>query len=452
MIADSVDDATLADNTDEQNDGSDDPLAALRGFFEAQEPPQDDTDESDADEGDADDSDAEQTESEKEALAAEDGEENIETEADFDALEKGSKEYLDADAIKAKFPRNASKDLIELAATYSADAEKGAKLVEALGGEHYVPHIEAIASGLQEGDFHKAMIGIAEATGEDGLLNLLATTLHLGIVGYKQLPDDYKPFQERVEEITNAFIAQRFGQSATVENLEKMAAYAEQGWLEKISRWIENDHVDYDELEELLAVNKNPKLQAALKREAELKAALEEKKAAEQAKAAEKEQRFDDDFRETITGHISKTLDGTVWAKSPLRDLPTDTADIKAEKAIIRQALKQTTTEQFMRSPKYSELVKDYGRGKGHTAAYKKALVDEMNAAILKTRQSTATAERLVSRIYGTTRNGRIATQKQQARTAAAGQPTVTEAGRGRQAMTPEEIRADLRKRIEALG
>ena len=92
-------------------------------------------------------------------------------EADFDALEQKSIEFLDAAGLKAKFPRGYSNEFLAEAAKYSEAAKKGTEVIEAIGGEAFVPGMTTIATSLKDGNYRDALGGIAETVGPEGLVH-----------------------------------------------------------------------------------------------------------------------------------------------------------------------------------------------------------------------------------------------------------------------------------------
>ena len=109
-------------------------------------------------------SETEESDEEKSEIAetAEDAESEENT-ANFDALEK-KREFPDEEAIKAKYPRNANKDLVAETAQYATEAKAGYELKESLGGDAYIPSMQTIAAGVKTGDPIKVFEGLGAAS------------------------------------------------------------------------------------------------------------------------------------------------------------------------------------------------------------------------------------------------------------------------------------------------
>jgi hypothetical protein len=175
--------------------------------------------------------------------------------ADFDSLTR-STEFLDEAGLKAKFPRNSSKELIAQAAQYSAIARDATDMVQRIGGEHFIQPVENIVSGLKDGKAQSVFQGIIEASGTDSLLNVVGDAIALAMLnadGFSKSEDPHTAkFGSALGELADKILTTKFGDNATVERLGRLSQLADAGWLEAIDKWTQAEFIDRDEAEKLL--------------------------------------------------------------------------------------------------------------------------------------------------------------------------------------------------------
>jgi hypothetical protein len=421
----STDSTALASSAAVDSPADNDPLAGLTAFFDQGESSQEgNSDEPDAEPDAEEVPDAEPEapeEAEAEPDAADDAEPAPEAEpaapaepteevADFDALSRAP-EFLDAEQIKAKFPRNSSKELIEYAAGLSEQARTGHETVERLGGEPFIEPLSQISQGLQEGSAEAISQGIISASGADGYLNFLAQSINFSIAGVEEMDKanpELKEFAHAVREMRNNALQAHFGEHANPENLQRFSEIARIGWLEKITKWEKDGYVDRDEAAELLTLGNDPKLLAEREKNAELSRQLEENKRQIAADAAARDGEADNSFSKFVTDGIANAMNTVVLATSVLRDLPTDTPEMKDEKAFLRNRLLNDAVQAFNSNPGKAELLKGFRQGRSSTATYMTALAAGFNDALLQIKEPTSVAERMLAKIYGNTRNAQL--------------------------------------------
>lgn len=426
-----IDTPAPVDNSSDQGGDAGDPFAELDAFFDSDQAETDDDAGQDTDsEPDSDQAatpepdegqteDDTQTEGEDPAAKPASGDQP-QPEADFEALDK-KVDFLDEAGLKARFPRNSSKELIQQAAQYSEIAKKGQEVIEKIGGDHFVEPTVKIASGIREDNPQQLFEGVVEASGAEGLISMVGAVMDLALMRADHFKgqEGSEQFGLALSALADKAIETRFGQGLTTEKVEKLAELAEIGWLEKIEKWQKDEWVDREELDQLMAAANDPKLRAALQEKDQLKSALAQKTQEAQAAATAAEAEIEREFGSDIAEKVSKTLTEIVWARSPLRDLESDSAEAKAEKALLRKTLEIQAIEAFQADPKLPEYKQAYKHGLAETAKFRSALATAINSAVLATRENTAIAERLVAKIHGKGRNQQLLAQQQQRQNAA---------------------------------
>lgn len=422
-----------------ENDGGSTAEDRLTAYFQAQDEPEpsqvdnsdtdDEADESTSDEqsggdepaeGDADDQGGDQDEQESD--------EESETDESNDELPKasfgGKPEFLDAAGLKAKYPRNSSNALIEEAASYSQLAKKGQEVIEAIGGEPFVPGMTTIANGMKSNDGGVILQGIQDAAGDEAVIDIIGKVAYTGIVESVEMLKSDKPFEVEFGKgmlgVVEAALSERLGREVTMAKLDRFAQLEDAGWFEKVEEWTKAGYADIDEVNSLIDDTANPKLLAVLKENAELKSQQAKEKTTAQAQSAVQQREIENSFGKEVSEAITKSLNEVVWKTSALRDIDSDSDEIKADKAMLRQNLEQLANAAFNAADKRMSLLKDYRQGKGNTAVFKTALAEVIDAAILSTEANTAKAEQLIAKLYGKSPNAKLISK---AKAAANGQP-----------------------------
>jgi hypothetical protein len=444
---------------------SDDPLGKLTSFFSGSEQqvensgeegndaadPAAATDEPDAAKPDA-------TADAPEAPAAAEGEASEQHQADFDSLSKKNPDFLDEEGLKAKFPRNSSKELIAEAARYSAVAREATDQLERIGGDAFIEPLENIVSGLREGKSQTVFQGIVEASGSDALLTVVGDALALAMLNSSQMTKSDDPYTAQfgtaLGQMADKVIQSRFGESVTVEKLEQLSKLADAGWLEAIEKWGTDGIIDRDEAEKLLQASNDPKLREQLVENARLKKELEERSARERERSTQAEREFDTAFSKSVADEIGKALSSTVWKTSPLAEQPKDTDEQKAEKAFLRERLIQDAINAFDQSDHKGKLIAAYKQGKSSTATFRTDLTNAVASAILSTKPQTARAEGMLVKLYGKSHNAKLAQPKSDPKQPGNLTPTqpTTPADDAGNKKTGDEILSAMEQRIAALG
>lgn len=337
-------------------------------------------------------------------------------EADFGALEgktgeTADKKFLSADELKAKHPRNSSKDLIADAAAYSAEAKRLTETVDALGGEEYVPALTKISEGLRNGDSRSIFEGIIAGNSSEGLLTVLGDAADLLLFRGDHFASNPETadFGKALKALGDMVVQKRFGDSVTLDSIERMAQLAELGWIDHINKWGEAGWVDADEADDLLKAGNDPKLRAKMLENAQLKAQLDAKQQEARQAQAERAGATDAEFQKAVTDQISEVLNTVVLRTSILRDIEGDTAEMKAEKAFLRDTILNRAIEMFNGNAETrSQLAEWYRQGKAPTAVYRSAFANAINTAILQTKAQTALGEQMLAKMYRSTRNTQL--------------------------------------------
>lgn len=347
---------------------------------------------------------------------AETADEPIEGEADFKAIEGGeSREYLtDIDAFKAKYPRNVATEVVEEFVEISRIAQKGEELEKAIGGEHFREPVVKIATALQTGDPAGIYTGIVEAANSETMLKVLGEAVYLSFVKGPEWADnpETEEFGKSLSMIADAAVQERYGSDITADKLGKLVEWDRLGWFDKIEEWTENKDIPYDEVNQLLEASNDPKYAELLKEKAELKRQLEAKATQDESAAIEADSKIETSFSATVNDGIEKVLKDVIWKTSVLRDIPTDTPELKEAKALFRSELIEAAAKAFNESESKSKLLTEFKHGRAATAQYKAAFTKAVEDAVVATKQQTAIKSNLLAKVYGTKRNSQIAPPK----------------------------------------
>lgn len=456
-------DTALAEGT-----GPVDPLAGLTAYFEAQQAGDDeqDTDQIDNPTDDAavsndeaesePDQSSDSGETDQEAPASTNADQAANDDVDFQAIENPDVEFIDdPKALKAKFPRNSSNELIAEMAEYGKAAKKGAEVIQSLGGEEFIPGVSTIATGLKAGNPRDVFTGIIQTAGAEELVKVMADAVYVGLVQADQMATqpDTAAFGQALTQVVNAALQERFGPQMTTERMGKLALWDQAGWFEKIEQWIADEYVDRDDLTNLIESTNNPDLLKAQQRIKELEAQVGQKEPKD-GPTAQRQAEVENTFSKWAAEQIESILTNQVWKNSTLRELPTDSAELKQEKAFLRGQLSQLAVNAFNSSADRQKLLDGYRTGKNSSAVYKTEFVTALNQAILATKEPTATATRLLAKVYGKSRNSQLANNRRLHEVpTGSDQPTDTqdfgdEADRG---ITRDSIVKSLEQRIAAL-
>ncbi len=372
--------------------------------------------------------------------------------ADFKAIEDEEKEFLtDVAELKAKFPRNSSKELLAQTAEYAAEAKAGHELKKAIGGDHFVQPMTKIAQAIGTGEMAGLYDGIVEAAGTDTLMNILAQSVDLAFVQGEKFAanPETAEFGKALGSLVDRAIEQKFGEGMTIDALSQMAQWKSLGWFDKIASWIENNDIPYDEAQDLLEASNDPKYAELLREKDELKKQLEAKATQEKSAVAIEHSKVEKQFSTSVTEGVDKILNDVVWKTSILRDISTDNAELKAEKAMLRQQLRTGALEAFD-SDTRSALLNDYKQGKQGTAAFKAKMATAIEAAVLKTKQSTVTAEKLIAKAYGSVRNAQLAPKQTTQKPVLT--PTAPSLIPPSEVKSPADVQRNLEEAFKAFG
>lgn len=380
-------------------------------------------------------------------------------EADFDALENKSTEFLDAAGLKAKFPRGYSNEFLAEAAKYSEAAKKGTEVIQALGGEEFVPGVTEIATALRDGNYRGALGGIAGTVGAEGLVHTVAETMKLGFCEADEMAASENPYKAEFGKtmlaVVDSVIEQRFGPEMNIAKLTKLALWEQAGWFDKIEKWAEESYVDHSELDELLETTNDPKLLELKQEKKRLEAQLAEAKPKADASTAAKQLEIENSFNQMSAGKVDEVINDVVLKRSPLRDLPTDSAETKEEKALLRNQLTDDAKILLKTDPAYAKLLEGFRTGQSKTAVFQTQFTAAINKAVLGTREKTATAERIFAKLQGSTRNSQLAKKQNRSQIdpqAKRYEPTVTQDFGDGKKLTGDQIQKNLLNSIIAMG
>ncbi len=259
-------------------------------------------------------------------------------------------------------------------------------------------------------------------------------------------------FGNVLKTVVDSVLAEKFGNEMDVSRMSKLAAWDEAGWFEKIEKWTEEGYVSNDEINELLEVSNDPKLLATLKENKALKDQLSEKDTKAKDTATEKQAEVESSFDKLAGDSIDATLTD-IWRTSTLRDIASDTPEIKEEKAFLRSHLTEEAKAAFRTATDRSKLVDGFRSGQQNTAVYKTNLANAINSSVLATRKNTAIAERLFAKVYGKSPNSRLTPKTPEAdnQQPSVLQPTTTQTFGGEK-MTREQIKTSLAESIASMG
>lgn len=390
-------------------------------------------------------------------------------ESDFEALEDTPTEpeqlkdenYPDAAKLNELYPRQ-KKELIQTAAEAIAAKRERDELMISIGGKDFVQPAVKIAKGVRESDPQSLFEGIVEIASSEGLKDVTGHSTFLHLIkanewaNQTELPELAELGKTMLEQ-NDRLLETRFGEGITAAKIEELAQIEKLGILDAWKRWKEQEFVDSDEFYELIAASEAPDKFISLREkqkatEAELEKVRNElgQKEAQKVSAAARQ------FAETGNKHIEKSLTGVVWAKSVLKEIPSDTPELKEAKAEFRQILIDTATQKFRASDSFKELSEAFARGDADTLKFREKFTKAINAVLLEIKPKNAIYERTVAALYGKTRNAQIAKKAASASASKSGEvltPTETsEASVDKKPLTQDEIIDRMAKEIAALG
>lgn len=352
--------------------------------------------------------DPEKTDDKAEEKAEEDKDpekdEKSEEETEEDDGDPAAFKPLTQEEFDEKFnPRNNTKGLVKYATAAAAEAGKLQAVLNDLGGEPFIEPLKQMSAALQEQtpeSLVKFFVGVNDAAGADTLVQILGQAMYMGFVKADEWIADPRTagFGEQVKALAEASIEGRFG--VTSERLQKMAEWEKIGWFDKLDEWTANNYVPPTELDEMLEINSNP----TLKRLAEENQALKKTQAKDtgqpEAGAADN---TDEDFGVFTGEQIKKVLTDVAWASSPLRDLKSDTPEMKEDKQLFRENLEKAALAEFHKLPARSKLASEYRNGKSTTSVFRSEMTKALDAIITATAPQMAQAEKTLTRLYGKT-------------------------------------------------
>lgn len=359
-------------------------------------------------------------EPEKEEPAADEEEETDEGEAkaeetvDEEEEADTSPDILTAEEIEEKFSRSNTKEGRAYMAKVSEIARQGRETVEALGGEPFIEPLKVISHALQDPtpeNLTGFYTGITEASGVDTLVSVLASAVYMGFTKADEwaAKPETAAFGSAIQQIVNDAVEQKFGVSP--DRLQKMAEWDSVGWFDKLDEWVTNSYVPEDELAEMLEINSNPTLKKLAQENQSLKQKRTEAKA-ESGSESVNDAETDKAFNEFSSEQVVKEMNKTAWAKSPLRDIPSDSAELKSYKAYFRGILEKDAIAEFNRLSERSKLLEGFKSGHSGTATYKVNLAKAIEKTINATKAQADTAEAILAKIYGKSRNAKLVTTK----------------------------------------
>ncbi len=422
------------------------------------------------------DEDPEDEPEEKEVDEAEEAEEAEKTdqdeepeigESDFDALDNPTtleeikpEDYPDVAALKEKYPRQKA-ELYEEAARYAEKARKGDETILKMGGEELIEPVSKIVTGLRTSDPQSFFEGIVEAGSSESLLDVTGHSTYLALIKAKEwaanteVPELAEIGTAMIEN-TNATFVAAFGEGITLDIMHELVQLHKIGLTEAWARWKDQEYVDSSEFDSMVEASNNPEQFASLrekskKTEAELTEARKKLDAQETTKASAVEAKFASES----AAQIEKSLTEIVWAKSVLKELASDTAELKETKAEFRSNLIAIATKAFKTSDDYRLLETAYKRGDGNNLKFRESLTRAMNKTLLTIKEKNSIYERTIAGLYGKQRNFQLAKKKTANGNQTAGgknlAPTETQVSEQRP-MTQDEIVEQMTAQIRALG
>jgi len=144
----------------------------------------------------------------------------------------------------------------------------------------------------------------------------------------------------------------------------------------------------------------------------ELKKQLEAKATQDESAAVEADSKIEISFSATVNDGIEKVLKDVIWKNSVLRDISTDTPDMKETKAYFRESLAADAMKAFNSGDAKGKLLSEFKQGRAATTQYKTAFTKAVEDAVVATKKQTAITSNLLAKVYGTQRNSQIAPPK----------------------------------------
>lgn len=343
---------------------------------------------------------ADQPEADEKALSAQEGAEKDATQPPTAQLVPRS-EILTREEIDKQFNRT-SKEIREVAAKNADAALKALDVIDELGGEHFIPAMKSIASGLQAGDYMPVYSGVLNSVGVEEFTDFLAEGMRVAVVDSqitKPTNEGEQYLQDRCRELVNGIVADRLGEGATFDRLIQLYKWDQEGLLntEDVEKYY-TDHAAKDG-------DADDPDKAEIAR---LKAELAKKEPTAEDESKKREQTFSEKFDAERAADATKLMDDLWLAKSVLRPVASDPAELVKSKAEIVKVVREQTDKWLREQTAYTKLKKSAGKGESNTAAYKRNTQTLMDSYLAQARQLAAPLESLVSQVYKLSRNGKI--------------------------------------------
>jgi hypothetical protein len=328
--------------------------------------------------------------------------------------------------IDAKYPRTPN-ELRQLAANY---AEEVNKTIEAYGGEHFEKPVKMIVEGLQSEDNIPIIGGILEAQGTEGFLGLMYDVMKVTLVDAQKddtqaTTPEAKHFTEATRKLADSIFEETFGEGANLALVSKLVKYHREDLLNT------KDVDDYyaQEGKGEIKESDSPEVVALKTRVAELEAKTaakpgEEEPGADTAGSAPDADSLSAGWEKDTQTAVETRINERLLSRSNLKDLPTDTQEVKDAKAAFRKAL-TTEAASYRQSKGENAKLRDAAlRGSSATANYKKQFDALVDGAYNEAKKLAEPFEALLNVYYKSSRNGRVAGQGNEPHIPAPGEKT----------------------------
>jgi hypothetical protein len=313
-------------------------------------------------------------------------------------------EKIDKDFNRtSKEIRDVAKQNAEAATAYKA-------MLGELGGDYLYPSLKLVAQGFMEESTLPVFQGYLQANGVDSFTDLLEDAMKVAMIESQsgepaEGDEGAKLFKKSCQDLTNNILKAKFGENATIDHIAKLLKYDANGDLNTK----ELDEYYSSESDGGEAPVPGSALDKALKRIEELEGKQEDPDDAAGKENPEREaQRHSASFDKNVSEDRDKILNERLFAKSALRPLQNDPAELKAAKEMARKLISDYAANHHMKQPAYRKLKEGDAKGNALTDSFKLKYSGLMDSTLLAAREAASPLEAAFSMLYSLRRNGNL--------------------------------------------
>lgn len=315
---------------------------------------------------------------------------------------QGKFEILTDEQINEQFLR-APKGIREYAIAASREARAGRELTQKIGGEFFVEPLSKIAQGIQNGENLNIFHGILEAGGVDSFAEVLDDALQLALITTQQSEptnEGERFLSQRCKEMVNQILETRFGENASIENIEKLLKYERDGYLNVSD--VDSFYNDNKENED------NPLVKSLKSQVDTLQQQLNSQKTSETEQQNAQERAVTEKFTELSDSSLSKMMNDLVYKNSVIMPLEADSPEDKQAKATVKTLLDAFIGNKFKSDASFKVLQDSFKKGNQNTANFQTKFTNLIDTTISEARDLVSGIEAIFAAKISAGRNNQL--------------------------------------------